>query len=368
MRNILFSLLSVMFFSSLAFAQSAYVINGKVGFDGKGMAYLRDTDLNVRDSSVVMNKSFTFRGKLQHPELISIDFDFSPYVGAIFLENSSYLVDVKFDPFQLTSNGGLLDSLYNEFNENRKISFTTLYELDRIMKTHSLSSSDEVSALKIQLKNLAHFIDSSQFMLDTMFLNQVKGTHLAPYLVTTVYSTRKHLSFLKDYYGRLGDSFKNTPAGKYLLRKIDRLIETVSVGDAIGDFSLVDINGNIKTKKNLSKQKYTLIDFWASWCKPCIEEFPILKNADSLYRDLGFSIVSISIDRERINWTNSLKINQLRWDQFIENDLDPNRLSKRLGIKSIPSNFLVDEDFRIVAINLRGEQLILKLEELLKRK
>nr|WP_288836290.1 TlpA disulfide reductase family protein [uncultured Flavobacterium sp.] len=368
MRNILFSVLAVMFFSSLAFAQRAYVINGRVGFDGTAMAYLRDMELNVRDSSVVMNKSFTFRGKLQHPELFSIDFDFSPYVGTIFLENSSYFVDVKLDPFEFVSNGGLLDSLYNEFNANRKISFTTLYDLDRIMKAYSLSTSEEVSALKIQLKNLAHFIDSSQFVLDTMFLNQVKGTHLAPYLITTVYSTRKHLSFLKDYYGRLDDSFKNAPAGKYLLRKIERLIETVSVGDAIGDFSLVDINGNIKTNKNILKQKYTLIDFWASWCKPCIEEFPILKNADSLYRDLGFSIISISMDREPKQWTNALKINQLHWDQFIENDLDPNRLSKRLGIKSIPSNFLVDENFRIVAINLRGEQLLLKLEELLKSK
>ena len=150
--------------------------------------------------------------------------------------------------------------------------------------------------------------------------------------------------------------------------KLNQSIEFLDDGAVLHQKSLTALNLRTLSRDTIHFTGVRLINFWGTWCKPCIEEFPILKNADCLYRDLGFSIISISMDRVPKQWTNALKINQLHWDQFIENDLDPNRLSKRLGIKSIPSNFLVDENFRIVAINLRGEQLLLKLEELLKSK
>jgi thiol-disulfide isomerase/thioredoxin len=112
-------------------------------------------------------------------------------------------------------------------------------------------------------------------------------------------------------------------------------------------------------------QQYILIDFWASWCKPCIEEFPVLKMADATYRSRGLSILSISVDKDLDAWKKAANVYSLPWQQLIEDKKNTERLSKRLNLTGVPANYLVDHNMKIIAINLRGAQLLEKLEELL---
>lgn len=115
--------------------------------------------------------------------------------------------------------------------------------------------------------------------------------------------------------------------------------------------------------------EYILVDFWASWCKPCQKEIPYLKEALDKYRD-KLSIYAVSIDRFHDSWRKGItRDGSESFVHVIGSDKQglPNAAVQGLGIKSIPSNFLLDKNKRIVAKNLRGDELIQTLDSLMNR-
>ena len=112
--------------------------------------------------------------------------------------------------------------------------------------------------------------------------------------------------------------------------------------------------------------KYTLVDFWASWCGPCMGEVPHLKQTYDKFHKKGFEIYGVSFDRDRDKWLAAVK-RATAWSGFRSatcNGFD-NHAAKDYAVQSIPSNFLIDAQGQIVARNLRGEDLYKKVEELL---
>lgn len=115
--------------------------------------------------------------------------------------------------------------------------------------------------------------------------------------------------------------------------------------------------------------EYILVDFWASWCQPCQKEIPYLKEALDKYKD-KLSIYAVSIDRYHDSWTKGItRDGSESFVHVIGSDRQglPNAAVQGLGIKSIPSNFLLDKNKRIVARNLRGDELIQTLDSLMNR-
>ncbi len=114
------------------------------------------------------------------------------------------------------------------------------------------------------------------------------------------------------------------------------------------------------------KGKYTLLDFWASWCAPCREENPTLIKAYNIYQSKGFEIVNVSIDTDELKWQKAIKEDEIgKWQHLIDTTGWKSEILKEYHINSIPANFLIDQEGKIIAMNLRGEALLKKLEELL---
>ena len=158
-------------------------------------------------------------------------------------------------------------------------------------------------------------------------------------------------------------AFKEKDQVKSLLKIVDSKGKIASSGQ-YQDVELVDPNGvKASLSAHVGKSKYVLIDFWASWCQPCMQEMPNVLSIYSKYKAKGLEIVGISLDKDKESWLNAVKENNMTWPQL--NDVD-GKATQIYGVQSIPHTILVDQTGKIVADNLRGEEIEAKLSELLK--
>ena len=150
-----------------------------------------------------------------------------------------------------------------------------------------------------------------------------------------------------------------TVAAQRLKTDIGQPYMNIMQGDADGQ--IVTLTSVIDNPAN----KYTLVDFWASWCGPCMGEVPHLKQTYDKFHKKGFEIYGVSFDRDRDKWLAAVKDNGMEWIHVSELQRFDNQAAKDYAVQGIPSNFLIDAQGRIVAKNLRGEDLCSKVAELL---
>ena len=116
----------------------------------------------------------------------------------------------------------------------------------------------------------------------------------------------------------------------------------------------------------VGKNKLVLIDFWASWCGPCVKEMPNVVETYNMFKNKGFEVVGISLDEEKSKWVNAIQKLNMTWPQISDLKGWDSDLSAPYKVKNIPFTLLVDQDGKVIAENLRGKALIKKIEEVLK--
>ncbi len=143
--------------------------------------------------------------------------------------------------------------------------------------------------------------------------------------------------------------------------------KSIGIGTVIKDFEAKDLQGkNFHLSNVLTKNKYVLVEFWASWCGPCRAEIPHMKKAYSHYKDKGFEIVSFTLDHNKEKWEEASNEDQIPWINTGDLLARTSPVVKLYGVKGVPANYLVEATSgKIIAMDLRGEKLDHKLEELL---
>ncbi len=148
------------------------------------------------------------------------------------------------------------------------------------------------------------------------------------------------------------------------IREMQKTRAALQPGKAFPDFSVTDVTGKPLSLSQY-KGKVVLIDFWATWCPPCVAEIPHVIAAYQKYHDKGFEVIGISLDRQKDALLKYIEKNKMTWPQYYDADKPEASLAEKYGIESIPSTYLVGTDGKIVATNLRGNDLEEQLAKLL---
>ena len=162
---------------------------------------------------------------------------------------------------------------------------------------------------------------------------------------------------------------KKSPKDPYYqaLTKRMEIEAQTSVGQPFKEVAMVDINGNMTRLSTVVKaNKLVLIDFWASWCAPCIAEMPNVRKIYAAYHAKGLEIYGISLDENQINWLSAIQRLGINWIHVSDLKGWQSKAAQDYSIQSIPSTLLIDSTGKIIAKNLRGADLEKKIAEILK--
>lgn len=162
-------------------------------------------------------------------------------------------------------------------------------------------------------------------------------------------------SMLATYNKIFPEKYKSSKASEYMVSVLNNKI-AIATKSHFPEFSVTDINNNIITSESL-RGKYVLIQFWASWCIPCINEMPVIRRIHEQYRQAPFTILSISIDQNAQAFRTAVTKHAMNWTQ-VHGDL---RLYNAMGYAPIPQLYLLDKSGRVIYNNLKGTDIELRL-------
>jgi peroxiredoxin len=141
----------------------------------------------------------------------------------------------------------------------------------------------------------------------------------------------------------------------------------IKLNDSIYDFDLPNTKNKLISTLNFRGQ-ILFIDFWASWCKPCREQFPELTKINNTFKQKGFTILGVSLDKKKGNWQKAIEKENPNWVNVIDTSAVNGKLAKKYGIFGIPYNILVDRKGKVIANNITLEQLRVVLDSLITNK
>ena len=245
-----------------------------------------------------------------------------------------------------------LDQLYQDYHEQYKELFEKAQQLPRD-KVKEFMESDEFKPAAEAEKNFFETVDKT---LNGIVLDN-KDTFWGPLMATLF------MSYFSSEQGELYNQFSDAAKNSYYGRKMKEEIWPVGqVGEQAKEFRVTGDDGKELTLSQLLEgKKYVLLDFWASWCGPCRKEIPNVKAQYAKYKDMGFSVIGISIDKDEKAWKKAVTEEKLEWPNFCSP-----AVADLYKVKAVPTVYLLDAQGNIVAEGdeCRGDGLAAKLAEL----
>lgn len=322
-----------------------FVITGNVtGFaDGTSVSFLNDQTGQPEKQTSVEGGKFTFKGQVEEPGFRVLVFGDQPPGVPLFLDNSNIKISGDKNSIdKLSITGSPAQNQFAEYS-NAMQPYMGIYQEGAAYDSNATKAAEKISA---------------------DFVKKHPGSYVAPLAIIRLYQATQNGVEAEELYKMMPAQVQSSSLGQYVSQQIQES-KINPIGSVIKDFSQTDTAGK-PVKISSFRGKYVLLDFWASWCRPCRMENPNVVAAYDKFHDKNFTILSVSLDQAKPAWLSAIQMDGLKWNHVSDLKGWNNEVAALFHIQSIPQNLLIDPDGRIIAKNLRGPVLDSKLESLLK--
>lgn len=381
MKKLLISGVAVAILASCApqLPKNQYLLNGSIqGVDGQYiyMAYATDDETTVKDSALITNGAFEFKGNLETPyRSVSIymgnPYDYKnnqrcwfymePKMMTITIDTAEFSKPVITGSFTQAQTDSLEAQIAQIMDAAKPIQDAIAAETDH----------EKASALREQME--PYYEQTQQARL--AFLKTHPDSYAAPNYMRSLMGNMTY-GEIKEIYDNFSDNVKKYGDMKEIENELSSLAN-VQPGQPAPDFATLDVNGDSIRFSEAVKGKYVLLDFWASWCVPCRKSFPHVKELYKKYHDKGLDVFCVADnDGQPDIWRKAIKDDGVEMFHHVLRGLKiidrktykmdkTNDISDKYAIHYLPTKYLIDKDFKIIG-KFNDEELDAKLKELFK--
>lgn len=364
-----FTLVALILLSGAAFSQQNFNLfikadfqNVQDTFDLSLMQLKQQGTEEISTATVIPGKTFTLNTRIEEGGFYQLVKDANNYMILVTEPGENINITVDMEDFTrpiITGSEG------SELFYNFLPKFISVKEqMDSLERVYAQMQQSGAAVAPETQKKLVESYQSLQNHQKKIIKNLIVKNpgNLTGLMFVDQLSEKQDFQALKTYAYTLKDKYPQNVFVKEFYNKIAAEAKT-AVGETAPEIDLPSPEGeNIKLSS--LQGEVVLIDFWASWCGPCRKENPNMVRIYNRFRDQGFEIYGVSLDRNRENWLKAIEKDSLTWVHVSDLKYWKSKAAKAYNVGSIPYTVLLDKDGKIIAKGLRGEELEAKLEEI----
>lgn len=334
-------------------------------FTGERQIFLRKqangSETTEVDTAGVVDGRFQFQGTIEVPELHFLFVEGTQGAIPIILEEGEISVRGHKDSLRQVVIGGTpQNEAYTDYIEGARELSVQRNAMNNEMKQAVMQKD---TALIISLRDEFFEYQDRMTRYEQTFIEEHPEALISALLLERMLQSKSlPVASIDSLLSTLSDEARATaPAGR--LKEALSSARRTAIGSKAPEFSAPTPEGD-KLALSEALGTYTLVDFWAAWCRPCRAENPNIVQVYKKYKDKGFRVLGVSLDRDADAWKSAIEADGLEW-QHVSNVRYFDEIAELYNVRAIPASFLLDENGIIVAKNLRGSALEEKISELL---
>jgi len=362
--------------------KNEYIVSGTVKgiADGKTVVLEKQDEMGQfipMDTVKVKDGKFMMKGSAKEPEIMLIQVEAIQGKVPFVLENGNIDIIVDKDSLQKSKFSGTFNNdVFSKFNDDltkfqkelqKKLMTFQNANMAKMKAAQEIKDTIVINKLMKEYQGMQK--EGMEFYIKFAEVNP-KALLSALIVDSMLNDPTLDVARAKKIYASFSPELKNYKPGKSIKTKLDKIGKPVTVaaaanvGSVAPDFTAKNPEGkSISLKQSLGK--VTIVDFWASWCKPCRVENPNVVALYAKYHSKGLNILSVSLDKEASAWKDAIAKDNLTWNHVSNLKEFEDPIALQYGINAIPTIFVLDAKGLIIAKDIRGEELNAKIASLL---